>query len=57
MNPIKFWKFTRVIRARPKYMKFKSGCGLYSENRSKFDGAFKLNLRIFLSRRFLKISK
>ena len=57
MNPIKFWKFTRVIRARPKYMKFKPGCGLYSENRSEFDGASALNLQILFSRRFLKNSK
>ena len=57
MNPIKFWKFTRIIRARPKYMKLNLSVDDTSENRSEFDGAFKLNLRIFLSRRFLKISK
>ncbi len=38
-------------------MKFKPGCGLYSKNRSEFDGASALNLQIFLSRRFLKNSK
>ena len=57
MYPIKFWKFTRIMRARPKYAKFKPDCGLYSENRSEFNGASALNLQIFLNRHFLKISK
>ena len=57
MNPIKFWKFTRVIRARPKYMKLNLSVDDTSENRSEFNGASALNLQILFSRRFLKISK